>query len=360
MRLCPYTKIFKVEEVMDRLKRLFYFLIIIAGTTAQVFGGGQDKAGTNSAPELQIPIGSRYIAMGGADISSSAGLESIYWNPAGADYGANSANMMFSYRKYFADMSFNYFAASAKFDLGTIAVSLRNLNVGDINVTSMDHPDGTGQIITPTYFVLGLTYSKALTDRISIGVNMNWIDESWANVAASGVSFDFGVQYRNLLSVPNLNLGIVVKNLGPSLKYGGSGLWIQATDPASSRGTTFYEVGAGSFELPSSVSLGLSYSNNFDEVNKLTVATSFVNNNFTYDEIRVGGEYSFRDLIYLRLGYIYSPGSTSDVPNIYQNYTAGFGINFASFSGLDITLDYAYIPVKYFDANQSVTVRMGF
>jgi len=107
----------------------------------------------------------------------------------------------------------------------------------------------------------------------------------------------FGVQYRDLLAVPNLNLGITVKNLGPSMQYGGSGLWIQADDPTSSRGTTFYQVGAGSFELPSSVSLGLSYSRNFDEVNKVTVATSFVNNNFTYDEIRVGAEYSFRDLV---------------------------------------------------------------
>ena len=345
---------------MDQLKRLFCFLIIIAGTASQVFGGGENRAGTNAAPELQIPVGSRYVAMGGADIATSIGLESVYWNPAGVDFAANSANVMFSYRKHFADMSYDYFAVSSKFDLGTIAVSFRDLNVGNINVTTMDNPDGNGQVITPTYFILGLTYAKALTDRVSVGVNVNWINESWANVAASDVSFDFGVQYRNLFAIPDLALGIVVKNLGPSMQYSGSGLWVQATDPSSARGLTYLQVGAGSFELPSSVSLGLSYSKQLDVDNKVSVAGSFVNNNFSYDNICVGAEYSFKNIAYLRAGYLYSPQSTTDTPNMYQNYTVGFGINFGSFSDVDITLDYAYIPVKYFDANQSFTIRMGF
>ena len=63
--------------------------------------------------------------------------------------------------------------------LGTIGVAFRDLSIGDINVTTLDQPDGTGEIISPTFFILGLTYSKQLSDRISIGANFNILNESW-------------------------------------------------------------------------------------------------------------------------------------------------------------------------------------
>lgn len=345
---------------MNHLKRLFYFFIVFLGSAVQMFGGGQNRAGTAAAPELLIPIGSRYVAMGGAAVASATGLESIFWNPAGLDLSKDNADLMFSYRQYIADMSMNYFAVSGNLGFGTLGVSFRNLNIGNINVTTMDQPDGNGEIFSPTYFVLGLTYSKALTDRISIGASANLINESWARVKANGVSFDFGVQYRDFFSTPGLSIGVAVKNLGGSLQYGGSGLWVQAQDPTSNRGLTYYQVGAGEFELPSTIALGVAYSRSIDEDNKVSVAGSFVNNNFSYDEYRIGAEYSFKDIVFVRGGYNFSPQASDAIPNIFQNFSAGFGINFASFSGLDITLDYAYIPVKYFDANNSFTVRMGF
>ncbi len=345
---------------MNHLKRLFYFLFIFLGSAAQIFGSGQNRAGTAAAPELLIPIGSRYVAMGGAAVANAVGLEAIYWNPAGLDLAQDDADIMFSYRQYIADMSMNYFAVSGNLGFGTLGISFRNLNIGNINVTTMDQPDGTGEVFSPTYFVLGFTYSKALTDRISIGVNANLINESWARVSTSGMSFDFGVQYRDFFSVPDLAIGVAVKNLGGSLQYGGSGLWTTATDPSANRGLTYYQVGAGQFELPSTIAMGISYAKSIDEDNKLSVSGSFLNNNFTYDEYRIGAEYSFKDMIYLRGGYDYTPQATTETPNIFQNFTAGFGINFASFSGVNITLDYAYIPVKYFTANNSFTVRMGF
>ncbi len=345
---------------MIYLNRLLFTFLIFVFAAIDIFGGGQNRAGTSAAPELRIPVGSRYLSMGGADVALVSGLEAIYWNPAGVDVNENDANAIFSYRKYIADMNMSFVAVSGKFgELGTIGVSFRDLSIGDINVTTLDQPDGNGQIISPTYFVLGLTYSKQLSDRISIGTNFNIINESWTGVSATGFSFDAGVEYRDLFSVPNLSLGVVVKNLGASLKYSGTAMWTTANDPNSNRGLTFYEVGAQSSELPSEISLGVSYSRNIDEDNKFTIAGTFVNNNYTYDNYKGGLEYSYKNILFLRGGYLYSPQSNTLNPDIFQNYTVGAGINFEQFTSVNISFDYAYIPVKYFDANNIFTINMG-
>lgn len=327
----------------------------------ETFGGGQNRAGTSGAPELRIPVGARYLSMVGAPIANVTGLEAIYWNPAGVDLSPSSANALFSYRSYIADMNMNYVAASGRLgDIGSIGISFRSLNIGDINVTTMDQPDGTGQIISPNYFILGLTYSKQLTDRVSVGANFNLISENIDRVSATAFSFDFGVQYRNLFEVNGLDLGVVVKNLGAPIQYDGNGLYITAEDPAADRGPTFYKFDAASAELPSEISIGLSYQRKLDEQNAVTISGAFQNNNYTYDDYKIGLEYSYRDIFFIRGGYLFSPQSNDNTPNIFQNYSVGAGLNLKEFSGIDLSVDYAYVPVKYFDANHVFSIAFGF
>jgi len=345
---------------MFHLKRVIFILLILGLSGIETFGGGQNRAGTAGAPELRIPVGARYLAMVGSPIASVTGLEALYWNPAGLDFSLTDANALFSYRSYIADMNMNFVAVSGRLgELGSIGLSFRSLNIGEINVTTMDQPDGTGQIMNPNYFILGLTYSKQLTDRVSIGANFNLINETIDRAAASGFSFDFGVQYRNLLGVSGFDLGVVVKNLGSSIKYDGNGLYVQATS-SGDRGPTFLKVDAASAELPTEISIGLSYQKKFNEENSVTVSSTFQNNNYTYDDYKVGLEYTFKEILYIRGGYLYSPQSSDDTPNIFQNYALGVGVNTKEFSDLDLSVDYAYVPVKFFDANNVFSIRFGF
>ena len=346
---------------MFQMKRIVFILLILSFSVVETFGGGQNRAGTAGAPELRIPVGARYLAMVGSPIANVTGLEAIYWNPAGVDFGSSSANAIFSYRSYIADMTMNYVAASGRLgDLGSIGLSFRSLNIGEINVTTMDQPDGTGQIINPSYFILGLTYSKQLTDRISIGANINLINESIDRVNTSGLSFDFGVQYKNLFEVPGFALGVVVKNLGSSMQYDGNALYVNAEDPTALRGPTFLKVDASLAELPSEISIGLSYQRKLDEENSVTVSAAFQNNNYTYDDYKIGAEYSYKDLLYVRGGYLFSPQSNDKTPNIFQNYALGVGLNMKEFSSIDLSVDYAYVPAKYFDANHVFSISFGF
>jgi hypothetical protein len=293
---------------MFQMERIVFILLMLSFSVIETFGGGQNRAGTSAAPELRIPVGARYLALAGSPIANVTGLEAIYWNPAGVDFSPSSANAIFSYRSYIADMNINYVAASGRLgDLGSVGVSFRSLNIGDINVTTMDQPDGTGAKFSPTYFVLGLTYSKMLTDRIAIGANFNIINESIDRASATGFSFDFGVQYRDMLEVQGLDLGIVVKNLGSPIQYSGNALFQLVNDPNASRGPAYLQVDAASAELPSEIAIGLSYNRKFDEENAITVSGTFQNNNYTYDDYKVGLEYSFKDILFVRGGYLWSP-----------------------------------------------------
>jgi hypothetical protein len=346
---------------MIQLNRVLFVFLIFVCAAGNIFSqGGQDRAGTSAAPELRIPVGSRYLAMNGSAVAIASGLEAIYWNPAGVYLSETNASALFSYRSYIADMSMSYAAVSGNFgEFGTLGISFRDLSIGDINVTTLDQPDGTGEIISPTYFVLGLTYSKLLSDRVSIGANLNLINETWANVSATGFSIDAGVQYRDLFT-SGLSMGVVVKNLGGAMQYGGSGLIIQADDPNSERGTTFYQVTAASFELPSEIALGVSYTRALNEENSLSIAGAFVNNNFAFDDYKFGLEYSYKNIAFLRGGYLFSPQTTDDRMNIWQDFTLGVGLNMKEFSSLDISVDYAYIPVEFFDANNTFSIRVNF
>jgi len=346
---------------MSQINRLTLIVFLLVSWSIVTFGGAPDKAGTAAAPELRIPLGARYLAMGGSEIAAVTGLESIYWNPAGVDFAPADANAMFSYRKYIADMNIDYVALSGRFgDFGSLGIAFRYFNIGDINVTTLDQPDGTGEILSPNYFVVGLTYSNRLTDRVSIGVNFNIINESWGRVSATGFGIDAGVQYRNLMDVKGLALGVVIKNLGGSLQYDGNANYVQAEETGSDRGPTWYKIASQSDPLPSEMALGVSYTHQIDGLNNLTVAGTYTNNNYTYDDYKVGLEYSYNNTFYLRGGYLYSPETTDAAPNIFGDYTVGAGLNFMEFTNINLSADYAYIPVKYFDSNHVFTIRLGF
>lgn len=346
---------------MIQLNRILFVFLIFVCAAGNIFSqGGQDRAGTSAAPQLRIPVGSQYLAMNGSAVATASGLEAIYWNPAGVYHAQTDASALFSYRSYIADMSMSFAAVSGNFgEFGTLGLSFRDLSVGDINVTTMNQPDGTGEIISPTYFVLGLTYSKLLSDRVSIGATINLINESWATVSATGFSVDAGVQYRDLFT-SGLSVGVVVKNLGGAMEYGGSGLIIQADDPNGERGTTFYRVDAASFELPSEIAIGVAYTRALNQDNYLSVAGAFVNNNFAFDDYKLGLEYSYKNIAFLRGGYLFSPQSTDDRMNIWEDFTLGVGLNLKEFSSLDISVDYAYVPVEFFDANNTFSIRVNF
>lgn len=338
------------------MRKMLVFLavfVIFAGITN---AGDVARKGTTGADQLLIPVGARSIATGGAFLSNTTGAEAIYYNPAGLDVSGKS-EAMFSYMSYLADMNISYMALGAKVgDLGSFGFSFKTIDMGNIPVTTINAPDGNGATYSPDFYIAGLTYSKVVTDRVAVGVNLKMVHEGIMNAFANGFCVDFGVQYR---FPKNLSLGVAIKNIGSNMKYSGQDLQQRTEVPSANPGSPLasWEAVTEEFQLPSYFELSAAYDVNINEQNNLLLGGSFRSNNASEDNVSFGLEYSFMKVLHLRGGYNMLLENSSQ--SIY-GLTCGAGVNYDIMEGIGVVFDYAYRDVKDFPkASHIFTVKLS-
>ena len=346
----------------NTLMLLAVFVVLAACVLTTADAANKSRIGTAGAQELLIPVGGRGVALGGSSMVFSAGVDAIYWNPAGLGRMEHSVEALVSQMKYIADVNVTYGALGVSAgEFGTLGFTLKSVSFGDIPVTTTLFPDGTGELYSPTFLTMGVTYSKLLTDRISVGVTANIVSERILSLNASGFAVNFGIQYQNL-AIQGLSVGIAVRNIGPTIQFDGSNLLVTANASNSLRGTQTYAVQAAAFSLPSSMEIGLGYTRKLDEKNGILLGATFRNNNFQDDEYNLGAEYNFNNLVFIRGGYTLAPQTDKDLTGAQSyiyDYSLGAGVH-QEVGGVDLTFDYAYRHVRYFDGNNVVSLRIGF
>jgi opacity protein-like surface antigen len=322
-----------------------------------VFAGDDARKGTTGADQLLVPVGARGIATGGAFVAALNGLESIYYNPAGLDLSQRT-EAMFSYMNYIADINVSYIAVGTTLgDFGSIGLSFKTFDFGDIPVTTNEFPDGTGKNYSPVFLIAGLTYSKVLTDRISVGTNLKFITETIENTSANGFAIDVGVQYK---FSPQFMMGAALKNVGTNMAYSGQDLRQRTGVPGSNLGgpSGTYEVVTEPFQIPSYFELSVAYNYDINEQNALMLGSTFTANNSLEDKFHFGLEYGFMNSFFVRGGYNFLAENQADA---IFGFTAGAGVNYDFGSGIGVSFDYAYRDVQEFPtSNHIFTVKMFF
>jgi hypothetical protein len=333
-------------------------LVLVVCAADMAHAAGQNRAGTASATELLIPVGARDMAMGGSSVATTTGLSALFWNPAGLSRSANNTDVMVSSMSYLADVRVNYVALGSRFtSIGSFALDIKSLDFGDIPITTEERPDGTGGTYTPTFFTVGLHYSRALTDRISVGGTSHYVVNKIERVDGTALSFSAGLQYSDLAEIEGLNLGVAVKHIGQRMQYDGAGLLRRGSLDDLRRPPSDYKVQSSSSDLPSIFEIGLGYRYNPAGLGQVNLSTVFRHNNYTYDQYRSGVEYVLNDMFTLRGGFDMADGSGDD----YLFGTSfGFGIQSDVGSFKDVRVDYAYTSVDLFDALNTFTFQVGF
>ena len=250
--------------------------------------------------------------------------------------------MLASSMDLFNDIGVNYFGASSNFDkLGSIGVTVKSFDMGDIPVTTVEDMDGLGGgTFRPTLSTFGLTYANSFSDRAYFGVTGKVVYESIPRASASAYALDIGVQYTGLAGIENLGLALVLNNLGTDMHYTGSGLTGTAT--GDNGVPDFYNIESSYDKLPSTYNMCLSY-----QVAGATLGMTYTSHNFSYDELNLGAEYTLMDMIHLRAGMT-SPMLEEDSAN---NDETLFSMNFGA--GLHYSLYGANLVVDYTMRNQS-------
>lgn len=336
-----------------RYGKILIALVIAALWVVPADAGSDLKIGTGGAQHLRIPVGSRGTSMGGSAVAFTDGLDALFWNPAGAA-NIQGTDLMFSRRKYIADIDVDYFVAARQVgEGGVFAFAAKFLSMGDELVTTVESPDGTGQTWGTAFAVVGLSYARTLTDRVSMGATANLIYEKMADQQATGFALDFGVRYDP--GWRNLTFGAVIKNLGPKMRYDGRGFNLDTEtgdDPNSLPHTT--RTLSASYEIPSYVQLGMAYKLMEQEKSVVHVTSAFQSNNFSQDEIQFGAEYAFDSRFFLRGGY-----SVSEQEDYLFGFSFGAGMAL-SLGETDVMFDYSWAKSEFFDDTQYFTFQLDF
>jgi len=324
--------------------------------------GGLDRVGTAGAQELRIPVGASSVAIGGSTVALGGGLANLFYNPASLAATDESAALL-SYSTYIADTKLNYGAISTGLgSQGEIAFHAKVLNIGDITVTTEEAGGATGEILSPNFSVIGMTYARRMTDRVLLGFTTSFVNERVADTHASGFAVDLGVQYDT--GWRGLRFGFAMKNVGPNMRFDGPNFEERIVVPGSDPSAQPHVVRLQSaeFEIPTYLQMGLAYDLPLGENRNVGLYGAFQGNNFSTDEYHIGADFPIGEWLHLRAGLQGQiPLSEEDRQADYiHSYSYGAGFNF-KLGDRPLHFDWAGSSAgEFFDDNQQFSLGLEF
>ncbi len=334
-------------------------------TTQTGVAGNKDRAGQGGAGELLINPWARSSGWASANSASIRGLEAMYLNVAGSAF-TKGTEVVFSHTSWLkgTDININAFGITQKMgESGVIGLSIMSMDFGDIEVTTVNNPEGGIGTYSPQFLNLGLSYAKVFSNSIYGGINIKIISESVGNLSAQGFAFDAGIQYVTGFNEDkdNLKFGIALKNVGPPMKFEGDGLSFKGIVPSNSVSLSV-EQRSETFELPSLINIGATYDFKLAEDHRLSLAGTFTSNSFTSDRYNLGLEYGFKNYFMVRGGFAYEEDIFDDAKRTtaLTGPTAGatFEIPFGK-SGKTFGLDYSFRATDPFDGIHAFGARIN-
>ena len=169
------------------------------------------RVSTTSYGFLKLTGNARSAAMGDAYSSVGNDLSAVFYNPAGATQIERYA-LTASYLKWIVGSSMGTFAIGAKTNVATFAVNFAYFTTDEFEETTSSQPGGTGRMATAGNMAAGLTIAKQVTDKLSVGGNLRWIQEDLDLQSYSAVDMDFGTLFYT--GFYSTRLGMSFRNLG--------------------------------------------------------------------------------------------------------------------------------------------------
>jgi len=282
--------------------------------TTNVLGG--DNAITTAVPFLTISPDARHAALGDAGVASSADANAAYWNVAKLVFIDKKIGGTISYTPWLGkivnDMSISYLSGFYKITHEqAVAVSMKYFDLGDIFFK-----DGNGGDLgdyNPREFAFDLTYSRLLTENLSLGVAARYIHSNLTGgfsgsgvdaKAGKSVAADIGVYYTKSLrgaKSSSVSFGATITNIGGKISY---------TDADNKD------------FLPTNLRFGGVYRTELDPYNSLTFLLDF-------NKLLVPSPGSDRDSVSILSGIF---GSFSDAPGgakeEFQEFVVNTGLEY--------------------------------
>ena len=341
-----------------------YLLLLCCGTALSVFAGNPDRQGEAGAAQLLMNPWATSAGLHSLNTANVFGVEAMRINPAGVSR-FNGTEVKLGYANYLQGTDIAMQAvgvASANENGSGFGFSIMSLDFGDVAVTTVDQPEGTGGLLQISFINIGLTYSKTFDDAVSVGVTLRGVSEGTNDVNAFGFAVDAGVQYVSGAS-DRFKFGLSLRNIGSRMSYGGQGLSVAAETSETDYQLTLAQR-ATAFEMPSVLNIGVSYDLLLQqEDQRVTLMGNFTANSFGRDQLGAALEYAFREQFIARVGYRtdFETSELTEVP-LYDGLSAGASVR-VPFSKADrsrfFSIDYAWRNTRIFNGTHNIGVTVN-
>lgn len=261
------------------------------------------RAGTTAAAFLDIGVGPRAEALGGAYTALAGDATALYWNPAGLAH-MQTGEVVSAHAEWLADINHDYVGVALPFAGGVVGASVTLLGVPEQLVRTETNQQGTGETFTAADMALGLSYGRAITDRFSLGGTVKLIQQRIWNSSATGFAVDVGTQFRTGFW-GGLTIGATVSNFGSDLRLDGRDLRTfvdPAPDQDGNNGQIPADYALDAWGLPMDFSIGVVAQPVNSRMNQVTIAIDALHPSNNYESLNAGIEYGFRERVYLRAG----------------------------------------------------------
>lgn len=328
-------------------------ILLLLLSSSSVFS--QSKTGTTIGQFLLIEPSARVAGMGNAGVTSYTEAISSYYNPAALGK-LNKSDVQFTHNQWLAGIQYDYATLAVKIDeANTLSLSFTSLNSGEIDVRTVEQPLGTGERYTVSNIALGVGYGRRISDRFSLGLQLNYIQETIWRSSISTFALNIGTLYR--ISEDGIHIGASISNYGMPARYSGSDLRIRYNHNPDQHGTIDNipaEIKTDGFPLPVVFRVGIGYPVKVGMNNEVFVSVDAYHPNDNTESVSFGAEWRFRNLIFLRSGYQRLFEEDSEV-----GLTLGFGLQYELFD-YDLRFDYAWADHGRLGASQRFTLGLAF
>src|SRR3989339_564389 len=170
-------------------------------------------AGSTSADFLNLGIGARAIAMGGAFTGLADDVSAEYWNPAGLSR-LTGKQVLTMYDVLFEGMSHVYLGFGSKLiDGSAVGLQVNYFNTGNMPIS--DSAGNESGSFTAGDLGISVSYARNLNKSLSFGGNVKVINENLApGLSGSGYGADIGALYEY---TDSMHLGFTIQNLGTGI-----------------------------------------------------------------------------------------------------------------------------------------------
>ena len=307
----------KIPSIKTALIVVLFF--VVSSLTAQT----KLKLQSTAVPFMMISPDARSGGMGNLSIAMSPEANDLFGNTAKIPYLNNDQGFLINYTPWLKDLGLSdvYLASAGYFkklnSYSGINSSLRFFSLGNIDFTD-ESGTSTYPSQRPSEFSFDFGYNLLLTDALSMGVTLRYINSRLVSGALNSTIYkagntfagDISLFYKQNEDLEGFHAGLVLSNLGGKVSY---------TNETKNK-----------FLIPANIGLGLAYLNKFDQDNSIEFGLDV--NRLMVPVIPNGNDQELEDQYY----------SQSVVASWFNSFSNKYGMPFSESLKISLGAEYNY------------------